>query len=95
MTHLLTALLALAIGWCWGHATARIRVVVAGGTAQQDEAELAAAGQLPAVEAQQPDGWQQCPASEFDGYGLQCQKEAGHNLCTFEERPSGEAGEQR
>ncbi|WP_330328222.1 hypothetical protein [Streptomyces pseudovenezuelae] len=27
---------------------------------------------------------EQCPRSEFDGYGLQCQKEAGHNLCTFE-----------
>lgn len=28
---------------------------------------------------------EQCPNSEFDGYGLQCQKPAGHNLCTFEE----------
>lgn len=28
---------------------------------------------------------EQCPRSEFDGYGLQCQKPAGHNLCTFEE----------
>jgi hypothetical protein len=28
---------------------------------------------------------EQCPDSEFDGYGLQCQKPAGHNLCTFEE----------
>ena len=31
---------------------------------------------------------EQCPRSEFDGYGLQCQKPAGHNLCTFEEQPS-------
>lgn len=28
---------------------------------------------------------EQCPRSEGDGYGLQCQKPAGHNLCTFEE----------
>jgi hypothetical protein len=27
---------------------------------------------------------EQCPNSEFDGYGSQCQKEAGHNLCSFE-----------
>ncbi|MGW6455004.1 hypothetical protein ACWF94_03615 [Streptomyces sp. NPDC055078] len=33
-----------------------------------------------------PETWQQCPDSEFDGYGLQCQKEAGHNLCTFEQQ---------
>lgn len=32
---------------------------------------------------------EQCPRSEFDGYGLQCQKPAGHNLCTFEEQPAG------
>lgn len=31
---------------------------------------------------------EQCPNSEFDGYGLQCQKPAGHNLCTFEEEPA-------
>jgi hypothetical protein len=31
---------------------------------------------------------EQCPNSEFDGYGLQCQKPAGHNLCSFEEQPS-------
>ncbi|RSN50510.1 hypothetical protein DMH12_24830 [Streptomyces sp. WAC 04229] len=31
---------------------------------------------------------EQCPRSEFDGYGLQCQKPAGHNLCTFEEQPA-------
>lgn len=33
---------------------------------------------------------EQCPRSEFDGYGLQCQKPAGHNLCTFEEQPTTE-----
>ena len=42
---------------------------------------------------------EQCPRSEGDGYGLQCQKPAGHNLCTFEEEqpPSGPcvAGEQQ
>ena len=31
---------------------------------------------------------EQCPNSEFDGYGQQCQKPAGHNLCTFEEQPA-------
>lgn len=30
---------------------------------------------------------EQCPRSEGDGYGIQCQKPAGHNLCTFEETP--------
>ncbi|MET9140528.1 hypothetical protein [Streptomyces parvulus] len=35
---------------------------------------------------------EQCPRSEFDGYGLQCQKPAGHNLCTFEEQPAAGAG---
>ncbi|GHC36920.1 MULTISPECIES: hypothetical protein [Streptomyces rochei group] len=34
---------------------------------------------------------EQCPRSEFDGYGLQCQKPAGHNLCTFEEQPAAGA----
>jgi hypothetical protein len=38
MTYLITALLALAFGWCWGHATARTRIVVIGATAGQDEA---------------------------------------------------------
>lgn len=42
MTHLLTALLALATGWCWGHLTARIHVVVVGATAAQDDAALSA-----------------------------------------------------
>lgn len=28
---------------------------------------------------------EQCSESESDGYGLQCQKPAGHNLCTFQE----------
>lgn len=37
-----------------------------------------------AVPGQTDEAWQQCPDSEFDGYGLQCQKEAGHNLCSFE-----------
>lgn len=40
MTHLLTALLALSVGWCWGHRTARIRIIVIGATAQQDQAAL-------------------------------------------------------
>jgi len=34
---------------------------------------------------------EQCPRSEGDGYGLQCQKPAGHNLCTFEEQPAAGA----
>ncbi|MFG3154252.1 hypothetical protein ACGF7W_19660 [Streptomyces sp. NPDC048219] len=34
---------------------------------------------------------EQCPRSEADGYGLQCQKPAGHNLCTFEEQPAAGA----
>lgn len=42
MTHLLTALLALSLGWCWGHLTARVRVVVIGATAAQDDAALSA-----------------------------------------------------
>ncbi|MFI5973536.1 hypothetical protein [Streptomyces sp. NPDC051452] len=33
---------------------------------------------------------EQCPRSEADGYGLQCQKPAGHNLCTFEEQPAAD-----
>ncbi|MET9729646.1 hypothetical protein ABZZ79_02965 [Streptomyces sp. NPDC006458] len=40
MTYLLVALLALAAGWCWGHATARIRHVSIGATAEQDQAAL-------------------------------------------------------
>lgn len=28
---------------------------------------------------------EQCPAAEFEDYGQQCQKPAGHNLCTFQE----------
>ncbi|MFF7553608.1 hypothetical protein ACFZA9_12060 [Streptomyces olivaceus] len=32
---------------------------------------------------------EQCPRSEADGYGLQCQKPAGHNLCTFEQPAAG------
>lgn len=38
--HLLTALLAASAGWCWGHSTARIRVIVIGATAAQDAATL-------------------------------------------------------
>ncbi|WP_042170153.1 hypothetical protein [Streptomyces sp. NBRC 110035] len=40
MTHLLTALLALAAGWCWGHATARIRHIPIGALATDDETAL-------------------------------------------------------
>jgi hypothetical protein len=33
---------------------------------------------------------EQCPAAEFEDYGEQCQKPAGHNLCSFEEQhPDG------
>ncbi|MFJ6559928.1 hypothetical protein ACIQMV_08605 [Streptomyces sp. NPDC091412] len=42
MTYLLTALLAAAAGWCWGHSTARIRHVPIGAPAQADEAALQA-----------------------------------------------------
>lgn len=38
MTLLLAVLLGLAVGWCWGHTTARIRHVPVGATAAQDEA---------------------------------------------------------
>ncbi|MFK0124916.1 hypothetical protein ACIQSP_16565 [Streptomyces nigra] len=37
MTYLLTALLALSAGWCWGHATARVRHVPIGATAEEDD----------------------------------------------------------
>jgi hypothetical protein len=40
---LLGAVLLLAVGWCWGHLTARVRVVVVGATAAQDETALCAA----------------------------------------------------
>lgn len=41
MTHLLTALLALATGWCWGHLTARIHtVLLVAGTPGQDDTVL-------------------------------------------------------
>ncbi|KFG08123.1 hypothetical protein [Streptomyces scabiei] len=39
---LLGALLLLAVGWCWGHLSARVRVVVVGATATQDDAALLA-----------------------------------------------------
>ncbi|MGK9463959.1 hypothetical protein ACSLFT_28595 [Streptomyces sp. G6] len=42
MTYLLVALLAIATGWCWGHRTARVRVIFVGATqAQDDESFLA------------------------------------------------------
>ncbi|MFE7236116.1 hypothetical protein ACFVAF_36990 [Streptomyces sp. NPDC057596] len=37
MTTVLVAVLAAAAGWCCGHATARIRHVPVGGTADQDQ----------------------------------------------------------
>lgn len=40
MTTLLAVVLALALGWCWGHSTARIHIVPIGATAEQDDAEL-------------------------------------------------------
>lgn len=40
---ILTALLALAAGWCAGHRTARVRIVVIGATAEQDAAAVEAA----------------------------------------------------
>ncbi|GAX57278.1 hypothetical protein [Streptomyces olivochromogenes] len=49
---------------------------------------------LPRMAEEAQRGWQQCPASEFDGYGLQCQKEAGHNLCTFEEPGQADEAQQ-
>ncbi|MFJ8345078.1 hypothetical protein ACIQ9J_01620 [Streptomyces sp. NPDC094153] len=36
-THLLTAILAAAAGWCYGHSTARVRHVPIGGTKTQDQ----------------------------------------------------------
>lgn len=42
MTYILIALLALAVGWCWGHSTARIRHVPIGATEAQDDAALMA-----------------------------------------------------
>ncbi|MFZ3569938.1 hypothetical protein ACOKM5_23310 [Streptomyces sp. BH097] len=41
MTDLVYVLLTLAFGWIVGHSTARIRIVVVGATAEQDEAALA------------------------------------------------------
>ncbi|MFI1562167.1 hypothetical protein ACH4ZX_03735 [Streptomyces sp. NPDC020490] len=43
MTYLLTALLAASAGWTWGHATARIRIIVIGATQTQDDTALLAA----------------------------------------------------
>lgn len=42
MTYLLTALLALAAGWIWGHATARIRIVPLCTSCEADEAAVLA-----------------------------------------------------
>lgn len=42
MPYVLTGLLALAFGWCWGHATARTVHVPIGGTAEQDDEALLA-----------------------------------------------------
>ncbi|MER5213676.1 hypothetical protein ABT063_24670 [Streptomyces sp. NPDC002838] len=42
MTYLLVALLALSVGWCWGHLTARIVHVPIGATEADDEAALTA-----------------------------------------------------
>jgi hypothetical protein len=38
VTYLLVAALCIAIGWCWGHSTARIRHVPIGATQADDEA---------------------------------------------------------
>lgn len=43
MITVLAALLALAVGWVWGHSTARVRHVPVGATAAQDEAAIALA----------------------------------------------------
>ena len=40
---ILTALLSGSAGWCWGHATARIRHIPIGATAEQDAAATEAA----------------------------------------------------
>jgi hypothetical protein len=37
---IVAALLTFALGWVWGHSTARIRVVPVGATAEQDAAVL-------------------------------------------------------
>ncbi|MFJ6566252.1 hypothetical protein ACIQNU_02440 [Streptomyces sp. NPDC091292] len=42
MTYLLTALLALALGWCWGHRTARIQIIHIGSSPAQDNAAFLA-----------------------------------------------------
>lgn len=41
MILLVVAVLALALGWTWGHSTARIRVIPIGATAAEDEDALA------------------------------------------------------
>jgi protocatechuate 3,4-dioxygenase beta subunit len=47
VTYLLTTLLALALGWTWGHATARIEHILIGATRTQDDDELTAGLNLP------------------------------------------------
>ena len=42
VTTLLAVLLALAVGWTWGHATARIRRVPIGAAPEQDDAAIRA-----------------------------------------------------
>ncbi|MFM9542290.1 hypothetical protein [Streptomyces turgidiscabies] len=39
---ILAVTLSGSIGWCWGHATARVRHVPIGGTAEQDDAAFLA-----------------------------------------------------
>jgi hypothetical protein len=41
VTYLLTALLALAAGWTWGHATARVDHILIGAIRPQDAAFIA------------------------------------------------------
>jgi len=43
MTLLIVALLALTLGWTWGHSTARIRIIPIGATADDDALALALA----------------------------------------------------
>ncbi|MHC5259880.1 hypothetical protein ACYSUO_18540 [Streptomyces sp. UC4497] len=40
MTLLIVALLAVALGWIWGHSSARIRIINVGATARQDDNAL-------------------------------------------------------
>lgn len=40
MTYLITALLALSVGWCWGHSTARVRVRFVGARPADDQTAI-------------------------------------------------------